>query len=1103
MGFQGSVESFSLADVFQNLAMNQQTGTLRVFVAGGHERHIYFESGQVKFLSHGTQKPLLLGEILVGRGVANEDQVAQALARQAEVREPLGACMVALTFMTQEQVDEIVRHQIEEEIYDLFGWEKAQFEFTDGPPAPGLFVDQAAGKGPKLPISHLIMEAARRVDEWDKLRQQVPSFREIYKVDDHIVEAVAKGQLETDLIEKRVLSLIDGTRDVDDLIQDSFLFRFEVLSAVSGFLQGSMVRPAKPEELSSAAEQLAADGNQTRRCKVLERLLAVGGDNPEVRKALAEALAAEGLSDKAAIHFSVLADEEMKKGSEDGAIQLYRRILQILPQHLPSRDRLGAIYARRGQKREAVIQYQELIHSYTNNKQFPEARAACTKALECEPLNTELRNELIQVYLAEGDRGNAAREHEVLGDQLAKQGQSKAAADNYRKAMQCQPALSHLKKKLASVMLTEEDRRARTKRTLIVGAVAAGLLLVAAAIGVREFDNWQTLKRLQTQGVQYTAEAQMLESKRRYQEAGQKYQDIIVIFRNSGLSERWSPFVKANRSAQDAMDRFENLKNVADQNFQRMKSGGQQNSRADLEEALRLQREDNVYAASEAFDKVLNNEFATDEDRENAKQHKGLLLKRIEEFEKGAERLKQAPKEAFKDVIEEYSFKEGFLRNFQRIPQLPPDIQKPVKFSTDTNGVQVFLDGKFVNTANKDAENIFRYADTGKARKFEFKKKGYRTLSMSTLGLGPTAKVRLDREPAAFLELEMLACGSPFSDGKNLWVGNSEGAMVQVDGEKFTRKWTFQPNLPGTLLDKEAMGPVYTVQEGDQTRMYYATKGGAGVCFTPGNTRPLIAPFSMSSESLRVPAGFARLSLMFDKPFFLVPDGKRLRAFDVEKGSQLWGQGSEEMPAVITTTPILLPGTSEILVGCEDGNLYAIAVKDGKRVRDGGREKMWFGKTGNAVRGTPLLTDRYLLAGTNDGTLYAFEHRGGSDVATIGLGGSILAPMAVQRQLLFFGTQTNDAFYVVDAARMSIRYSQTKDKVSGGVTQGALVVGDRVYFGTEAGYFYALEKTEEAYEVSWTFRDPSNSRVIGPPVLLPNNRVVFVCGNGKVYAFDE
>ncbi len=42
MGFKGSLESINLADIFQNLAMNRQSGTLRVEDASrGRIKSIY------------------------------------------------------------------------------------------------------------------------------------------------------------------------------------------------------------------------------------------------------------------------------------------------------------------------------------------------------------------------------------------------------------------------------------------------------------------------------------------------------------------------------------------------------------------------------------------------------------------------------------------------------------------------------------------------------------------------------------------------------------------------------------------------------------------------------------------------------------------------------------------------------------------------------------------------------------------------------------------------------------------------------------------------------------------------------------------------------
>ena len=50
----------------------------------------------------------------------------------------LGEALAQGGFVRQEDIDDVVRGQIEEEIYDLFLWDRADFEFVEGPPIEEL-----------------------------------------------------------------------------------------------------------------------------------------------------------------------------------------------------------------------------------------------------------------------------------------------------------------------------------------------------------------------------------------------------------------------------------------------------------------------------------------------------------------------------------------------------------------------------------------------------------------------------------------------------------------------------------------------------------------------------------------------------------------------------------------------------------------------------------------------------------------------------------------------------------------------------------------------------------------------------------------------------
>ncbi len=70
MGFKGTLDSINLADIFQNLAMNQQTGTLRV-QNRNEFKCIYFDRGGIRYLSlpASTSSHRFITEALAKEGV--------------------------------------------------------------------------------------------------------------------------------------------------------------------------------------------------------------------------------------------------------------------------------------------------------------------------------------------------------------------------------------------------------------------------------------------------------------------------------------------------------------------------------------------------------------------------------------------------------------------------------------------------------------------------------------------------------------------------------------------------------------------------------------------------------------------------------------------------------------------------------------------------------------------------------------------------------------------------------------------------------------------------------------------------------------------------
>jgi len=538
MGFQGAVDRFSLADVFQNLALKQLTGLLRVYMQDGPERRLHFEAGHVRALDSGRQKPLRLGEMLVGRGVLNQEQVEGALARHKECGRSLGVCMVEMDLIDADVLDEFLARQIEEGILELFAWQNAHYEFTEGPPPDDFLGDRLARSAPFLSASQLVMEAGRRVDEWDRLRTAIPSFREVFVIDEGSREKGLPDDFDASSTEFRLFPWIDGQRDVEDLIEESFLFRFEILQALVSLKETGVIRSANPAELAAAAEALKRNNKMRRLSKILERLLALGYRRGETRAALAETLVETGDAEKAAGHLGILAEEELAEGKTDEAIAHLQRGSQLAPQHLPLLERLGALYIQRNMKVEALQQYDVLARAYRERRQWAEAREACEQILKLEPDDSAARRALIEICLEMGDRASAVRECEVLGETMHRQGLPDDAARYLQRALEIEPQREDIQRKL-SALNSRPKRIVRSFRPVV--AVMALIVLVALGVpaGREYIMNSATKDALERAG-QLEREAEALEQKRDFESAAQKYDAAAQLLRDSRAAKTWT-----------------------------------------------------------------------------------------------------------------------------------------------------------------------------------------------------------------------------------------------------------------------------------------------------------------------------------------------------------------------------------------------------------------------------------------------------------------------------------------------------------------------------------------------------------------------------------
>jgi tetratricopeptide (TPR) repeat protein len=226
MAIKGSLKEASLPDVIQLLFLGRRTGCLALA-----DRHnfgtIYLDEGQIVYASIVNRRDRL-GDILMRSGQVTPEQLQQAIDSQQGDREhKLGEILVGKGVLTRAELEAYMRVQIEEAVYFLFTWTSGTFNFEAGvrPEREDFLV--------RISPEALLLEGARRVDEWSLFEKKIPSFDLIFSVDQqHIGQSAPELSPE----QKRLLPLIDGTRDVRQLVEESGMPEFDVGKALFGLI---------------------------------------------------------------------------------------------------------------------------------------------------------------------------------------------------------------------------------------------------------------------------------------------------------------------------------------------------------------------------------------------------------------------------------------------------------------------------------------------------------------------------------------------------------------------------------------------------------------------------------------------------------------------------------------------------------------------------------------------------------------------------------------------------------------------------------------------------------------------------------------------------
>lgn len=230
--FEGSLRVFKFPEILQFLSLGKRTGTLEL-TQEARRVELSFRDGRIININT-PERSMRLGQMLVYSGALLRESLEKALESQdmGGGTKFLGEILIEQGAIGQEPLKEALRHQLEEDIWDLFSWDSGNFRF-----------DQAGIKGTgaievDLEIAPLLAEGQRRMLDWQQLCQTITNPQEVFRINQDFA-----GASDQPVEEKvwRVLSLINGRLTVDSLVRFSNLGKFATYWALDFLLRADVI----------------------------------------------------------------------------------------------------------------------------------------------------------------------------------------------------------------------------------------------------------------------------------------------------------------------------------------------------------------------------------------------------------------------------------------------------------------------------------------------------------------------------------------------------------------------------------------------------------------------------------------------------------------------------------------------------------------------------------------------------------------------------------------------------------------------------------------------------------------------------------------------
>jgi Domain of unknown function (DUF4388) len=341
---EGSLDAFSLPDIFSLLSMTKKTGGLHLRRSGAHGV-VWLGDGLISGGASDLSR-LSLGRRLAGSSHLSDDSLREAVEQVGRSTDlGLARALRDANAIDEGELHTLVSEHIVDTVFDLMRWEEGVFEFV---------VDEANidDVGVVREVEEVVTESRQRLDTWAAIDERVSAK-------DTVLSLSLNPDLDPAMQrnEWALLALVDGRRTISDLVTLCGRGEYAVVVALAELVGKGLVLTGQDEGVAALLRRqdlvgtLEAETETT--TSILSEVLSETGSDAgtETSSPLAEMAAIEPTisthEEPEALHLAKDLDEDDTEDDGDSAGNGQVAEISTLPRSSSLSQDIAAATAKR------------------------------------------------------------------------------------------------------------------------------------------------------------------------------------------------------------------------------------------------------------------------------------------------------------------------------------------------------------------------------------------------------------------------------------------------------------------------------------------------------------------------------------------------------------------------------------------------------------------------------------------------------------------------------------------------------------------------------------------------------------------------------------